>query len=548
MKSIDWDSVDWWDLPGPSSFLKAAVDRIAAEEGGIVGLSLPSRRPTGLIDALAATLEAGPGLRAVTLDPKTLTPSHSPAHALAAAVGAQPGTIRSTSDFVDSAALANMVFLVEEIAPEEWGTWSLFLRSFRTERLRSRRITAPSLAIVVPHSLPQVETAAALGGNHVRWQDVVSRADMLLFVESVLGRSGGLAHRTAVATVAEAACWDPAIVRHLASQRIEDQIDPRGLLGKLSLSLGMPSWSNGLVDLMDGAPHVHTLALLKSEELLSRRIWRAHVGTIFPVIEQVRQTFVHRYHAKLEAVLPVTKDFFGTKRVYKTPLELEINDVHHYLKQDIPVWEAALLRDFKTLRTSMAHMEPAEAALVVRASTSWDVMLRDADAVANVVGWDWPRCGQRLVLLVGPSGAGKTTYAASNYAGEIVLSSDVIRNELYGTQGMAGSQEAVFVALRERARRLLAAGQSVVIDATNLRRSDRIVNAALVPPDIAVEYVLIDRPMPDKQRDGGWRLANPGLLEAHARLLTAELTDILAGDDLPNVKVLDVRKIATVSA
>ena len=364
---------------------------------------------------------------------------------------------------------------------------------------------------------------------------------MQLFVESVLGRSGNLARRTAVATVAEAACWDPDIVRHLATQSLEVQIDPRRMLRGLELSLGTPSWANGLVDLMDGAPQVHTFGLLDSAELLSRRIWRAHVGTIFPVIEQVRQTFVHKYHSKLASVLPVSKEFFGTKRTYNTPLELEINDVHYYLKDEISAWEANLLKDFKTLRTSMAHMEPADPKLVTRASNGWDAMLRDVDTVANVIGWDWPRCGQRLVLLVGPSGAGKTFYAAANYAGETVLSSDAIRSELFGTQDMAGSQEKVFVTVRDRARTLLAAGQTVVIDATNLRRTDRMVNATMVPQDITVEYILIDRPMTEKQRDAGWRLTKPGLLEAHARMLSVELTDILAGDGLPNVNVFDMR-------
>ncbi|MCV3243844.1 hypothetical protein ABID19_006541 [Mesorhizobium robiniae] len=540
--TIDWGSVDWWDLPGPSAFLGRAVDRLASDDGGLIGLSFPIRRPTGLILALVSALEQGRGLRAILVDARNASGARSPAHALAAAAGAPPGSIRSTNDFIESAALANAVFLIDELGVEQWNQWSLFFRTFRNERTRSGRISAPSLGVLTPLTLPLDEVEAVFGSSEVKWRDVVSRADMHLFVESRLGRSGRLAERAAVATVAEVACWDPGIALQLTERPIGDQIDPRQLLSALELKLGTPSWSNGLVDLMDGAPHMHTLALLGSRELLARRVWRAHVATIFPAIEQIRQAFVERYFGKLTSILPVTKTFQNnTQRTYHHPLELEINDVFYHLKDEIPPLEANLLRDLKTLRTSMAHMEPGDASLIVRASRSWQMMLGDTEGFAGGVGWDWPRCGQRLVLLVGPSGAGKSSYAAANYSTELVISADAIREELYGSHNMTGGQEAVFNTVRQRARLALAAGNSVVIDATNLRRNDRLLNATLVPADIAVDYVLIDRPMAEKLRDGGWRLEKKGLIEGHTNLLLGELGDILAGDGLPNVTVLDRR-------
>lgn len=540
--TIDWSSVDWWDLPGPSGFLERASEHLASDEGGLVGLSFPTRRPSGLVAALVSSLEGGKGLRSIVVNAKDLAPSRSPAHALASAAGAPPGSIRSTTDFIGSPSLANAVFLIDQIDSEAWANWSLFFRTFRRERTRSQRISAPSLGVLTPTALPTDEIEAVFGTSTIRWRDVVSRADMHLFVESRIGRSGQLADRTAVATVAEVACWDPSIAVELSDHPLEVQIDPRRLLGTLNLNLGTPSWSNGLVDLMDGAPHTHTLALVGSDELLARRVWRAHVTTVFPVIEQIRQVFVDRYFRKLEAVLPVDKTFNNkVVRTYRHPLELEINDVFYYLKHDVPSQEAALLHDLKTLRTSMAHMEPGDATLIVRASKAWETMLRDPEGIAGGIGWNWPRCGQRLVLLVGPSGAGKTTYAAQNFFGELVVSSDAIREELYDSQIMTGSQETVFKVVRERARAALANGNSVVIDSTNLKREDRLMNAALVPNDIPVEYVLIDRPMEEKRRDGGWRLERQGLLEGHAAILLGELNDILNGDGLSNVTVIDRR-------
>jgi AAA domain len=83
------------------------------------------------------------------------------------------------------------------------------------------------------------------------------------------------------------------------------------------------------------------------------------------------------------------------------------------------------LADSYALRMAMAHMDPGDAWRIVRASTLWDRLEPDFPAAST--GWDWPRCGQRLVLMVGPSGAGKSTYAAEHYDRGDVVSSDAIR-------------------------------------------------------------------------------------------------------------------------
>ena len=79
----------------------------------------------------------------------------------------------------------------------------------------------------------------------------------------------------------------------------------------------------------------------------------------------------------------------------------------------------------------MAHMDPAAVEHLVGISRHWeDNSHRYLD---DCHGWEWPRCGQKLVVLVGPSGAGKSTWAARNYDAGSIVSSDAIREHIFGS-------------------------------------------------------------------------------------------------------------------
>ena len=79
-----------------------------------------------------------------------------------------------------------------------------------------------------------------------------------------------------------------------------------------------------------------------------------------------------------------------------------------------------------------------------------------------------------LTLLVGVPGSGKTTWANKNHKeNEVVLSSDLIRKELFNDETNQENNKLVFTTLYNRARRLLKSGKSVIIDATNVTIKDR---------------------------------------------------------------------------
>ena len=78
--------------------------------------------------------------------------------------------------------------------------------------------------------------------------------------------------------------------------------------------------------------------------------------------------------------------------------------------------------------------------------------------------------------MIGISGSGKSHKAEeiANSEKSIILSSDIIRKELYGNESIQGSPDEVFKLLHKRAINILKMGFSIVYDATNISLKNRI--------------------------------------------------------------------------
>lgn len=157
-----------------------------------------------------------------------------------------------------------------------------------------------------------------------------------------------------------------------------------------------------------------------------------------------------------------------------------------------------------------------------------------------------PVCDPLLTIMVGPSGAGKSRWCRD---AEHVVSSDTLRQEYTGSIADQSRNDDVFTALHRIAKARLDSGLPVIIDATNLRRRDRLACVALAPAGAGVRYVVVDRPLEEKIRDGGWRNAvmirDKTLVEAHHERMQSVLKDVLAGDGLPQVSVVEARTYAS---
>lgn len=102
----------------------------------------------------------------------------------------------------------------------------------------------------------------------------------------------------------------------------------------------------------------------------------------------------------------------------------------------------------------------------------------------------------KLMMLIGPSGSGKSTLA--RLLGGIHLSSDAIREELWGDASDQQNGAKVFQVLNERTLTSLKEGKDVVYDATNLFAKNRkalIEEIRTKVPECFFEAYVCDTPL-----------------------------------------------------
>jgi len=99
-----------------------------------------------------------------------------------------------------------------------------------------------------------------------------------------------------------------------------------------------------------------------------------------------------------------------------------------------------------------------------------------------------------LVLLIGASGSGKSTFAARHFAADAVISSDRLRGALAGDEAAQHATDAAFTRLDQWLDARLRAGALAVVDATNVEwtRRSELIRRALHQgrPAIAIVFDL----------------------------------------------------------
>lgn len=532
----------FWSLQGPGSFIGEIVRNAATH--GIVAVQAPLYHPPGLLAALERALEEE-GISPVY---KTRGDhGASVLNRLASAAGEYRQGIRTVGALLDSPSLRGSVFVVPAISNRDWTNWTSFLRTFQMERRRRKgAYLLPVIVAVVPSDCPVSDVERLFGTSVVRWRGRVSSFDMRTYVAARTGRTHGDSLLTSAAShlVVGLSGYDPILAEFLFKLDPVSLIDPWDKLRAAysSTEAVHPHWGNGLVDLFDAEPFEHTSSLVMSNNRkdFDVRRWRAVSGPVLDFNAKACRHFADVHAAVLETRLPwKVETAFGVNMV-RHRYDMENKHLRECLHDVFEKRDDTFLRATNKARNHIAHNEVPEASLLQTITTVWSQL--HPHGPTGKTAWDWPRCEQCLVLLVGPAGAGKSTYALANFSGDEVISSDALRTELFGSQIAPGSQARVFELVRERAVSRLRRGETAVIDATNLKQRDRLTLVDVMPVDMKITYIVLDRSMEEKVRDGGWRNGRDGLLEGHAATFALELDSILRGDGRPNVNVVDARQ------
>jgi predicted kinase len=534
----------WWSQAGPANVVNKISQAISRKQR-VVCISTPDPRMPGLSAAIESRLRIDLSLDCMRLSLGSEDQSQPIAHLLASFLNVSAVEIGSVSEFASHPGLVDQVLIVDGIDRKHLRRWSLFLRQLMAESTGDA-VVGPILLLFLPTGLSHDQRSALCGpAAFVSTQGMIDRYDSASYAAGIGARPAqGLTSRVAHAAAIEVAAWSRDLLEKMVGWDAADQIAPIPLLERdaTRISYPFPCWENGLVDYWDDEPAAHAAAALRHGYLdhIRRRLWSAQAGILLPFTHRALRSLISRYQHVLEKKVSPARPYerkINDRVITITNIwKLEFYDFKELTKNILTSQETSLLSVAGWARNKVAHFDLIEPDAIAQFSDHYEATIGDVDF--DIPGWNWPRCGQSMTLTVGPSGAGKSTWSEAQDIE--VVSSDEIRKGRSPDGETPGSQSEIFHEVRTRSSKVLRDGRSVIVDAMHIEPEDRLRQLAVAPADLNIKYVIIDRPLSEKQRDGGWR-EKAGLVDKYHRLFSERASEALSGDGRNDVEVIDLR-------
>jgi hypothetical protein len=534
----------WWAGPGPANVLIRIVQGVAKKQR-VLCIAAPEPRPSGLCSAIEQRLRADLSLECLTLNVAGEDQSQAIPHLLAGLLNISAVEIGSVSEFSSHPSLVDQVIIVDGIDREHIRRWSLFLRQLHSEGA-GEMVVGPVVLLLLPVGLTRDEFVALRGPTQViSTLGMVDRYDSASYIAGIGGRpASDLVSRVGHAVTIDVAAWSRELLEKMIAWDATDQINPFALLERCAdkAAYRFPCWENGLVDYWDDEPAAHAVAAVTYglREHIRRRIWGAQANVLLPFSYRILRSLISRYQhvlsKKVSPQNPLRKKFGEYEMEIIDFWKLEFYDFKELTKSLLSQQEADLISIAAWTRNKVAHRDVIEPEKISLLSDHYEAN-RDT-LECDIAGWNWPRCGQSMTLTIGPSGAGKSRWSAEQAAESV--SPDEIMREISLDGEIPSDHSTIFNRVRAGSSRVLGEGRDVIVDAMHIDPEHRLRQLSIVPPDVTIRYVVIDRPLAEKQRDAVCRDGR-GLIEKYDRLFAARVATALEGDGRPDVQVVDLR-------
>ncbi len=531
-----------WDLPGPQAFLRKVIEY--SEEYGIVGVSAPITIMESLPNAIGERVHASSSRTTANIDASAFK-GRPPANHIALRITQSSETrIIKALDFLDLPKLDRMTIICHGLDKDDWALWQNFIANLH--EATDADAPLPRMVVLVPPSIPDHRVTEVVNKRaFLKWRGHLGKLDASLFARERFDEPTDLLSRIGSATSIELAGWNLEMLETLLAMDIETQVNPWDVVAEISERMiggRKATWGNGLVDEWDGEIRQDSLILVGNgrQDEFNKRVWRAHNAAATPFLDDLCKLIISANQEVLQSMCPWRRDIHANHpdRTRHSAFDFDLADLPHALRNNIPSNQVRSLFDIlNRIRHPLAHMRPLSVQDIEEAD-SIHHEFRDIYGAAQPL--DWPDCGQRLILMVGSPASGKTTWLNNNGTSWHIVSSDAIRDK---HPHLAKNNAAIFRLVHEETVRHLKRGITVAIDATHIAVNDRAAARAMLPDWMDIEYIVVDRPLEDKKRDGGWRVAPEKgnfLEEMHDRFQAGKEV-ILRGDDDPRVIVTEIQ-------
>ena len=357
MSASAWSA--WWSLPGPGSYLDAAIDVL--RQGRCLVLALPQHSPPGLAEALAIRVSEDPIWR--------WTPVEARAQELPAA-----GVIRACwppgegpdalSALVREARLQDRVLWLGALEPDQADAWLTWMGDFASASHHVPPRDRPTCVGITVGIAPPASLGAVPGIAVLPWRDRLDALDLQSWaahLERATERAPlerALRHEL----IAALAGADPALALALADLSIVRLLEPDAALEAFASARGWDvsappqDWEAGVLDSVGGTSVVHAAALpagTPRSRAVHERLWRAQVRVLFPLIEGERRRLIEEHRS----LLSVPYYIEGRNDPIRRIEDLEIVHLLHQLRGRIEARRESLLYALHRARNALAHLE-----------------------------------------------------------------------------------------------------------------------------------------------------------------------------------------------